>query len=123
MTTFNNIEEFYTARGGRLSPESDYGGFNWDDQTADSWIRPPHISKGHRYLVVHAWETGDWYAARDVTDGPVVLLGTLERPGVPERDVHQFFRDWADRDGPGRPLSWFRDRIAAFNEKYPKEDS
>ena len=53
----------------------------------------------------------------------MVLLGTLERPGVPERDVHEFFRDWADRDGPGRPLSWFRDRIAAFNEKYPKEDS
>ena len=72
--------------------------------------------------MVHARETGDWYAARGVTDGPVILLGTLARPGVPEKDVHQFFRDWADRNGPGRPLSWSRERIAAFNEKNPRED-
>ena len=122
MTEFENIEAFYTARGGRFSPESDYGGFNWDDHAVDSWIRPPHISSGHSYMVVHARETGDWYAARGITDGPVLLLGTLARPGVPEKDVHEFFRDWADRNGPGRPLSWFRDRIAAFNEQNPRED-
>ena len=118
MTEFENIEAFHTARGGRFSPESDYGGFNWDDRAVDSWARPPHIPGGHRYMVVHAWATGDWYAARDGTDGPVILLGTLEKTGVPERDVHEFFRDPAGGDGPGRPLSWFQGRIAEFNEKH-----
>ena len=122
MTEFKNIEAFYKARGGRFSPESDYGGFNWDDHAVDSWIRPPHLSTDHRYMVVHARETGDWYTARGVRDGPVILLGTLARPGVPEKDVHQFFRDWDDRNGPGRPLSWFRDRIAAFNDKNPSQN-
>ena len=122
MTEFKNIEAFYTARGGRHSLESDYGGFNWDDHAVDSWIRPPHISSGHRYMVAHVGETGDWYATRGMADGPVILLGTLERPGVPEKDVHEFFRDWADGNGPGRPLSWFRDRIAAFNEKNPRDE-
>ena len=73
-------------------------------------------------MVVHVEETGDWHAARGVMDGPVILPGTLERPNVPEKNVHEFFRDWADRNGPGRPLSWFRERIAAFNEKNPGED-
>ena len=111
-STFKNPEEFHLARGSQNSLESDYGGGNHDDlgifQAGQS---------ANRILVTHVDRTGDFYA-QDPYTGRVALLGVVT-PGFPEKEVHQGFEDWADGDGPGRPLSWFQEKIAAFNSAHP----
>ena len=113
-TTFKNLEELHLARGSKNSLESDYGGENHDDlgifQTGNS---TKHI------LVAHVDRTGDFYA-QDRYTGRIALLGIVT-PGFPEKEVHQGFKDWADGEGPGRPLSWFQEKIAAFNSTHPPE--
>ena len=34
--------------------------------------------------------------------------------------MEQRLADWAEGDGPGRPLSWFRERIASLNAQGPE---
>ena len=51
--------------------------------------------------------------------GPVLLLDTFQQHRSKEQ-VEQRLTDWAEGDGPGRPLSWFRERIASLNAQGPE---
>ena len=116
---------FYAARGGRSTQgESDYGGFNRDDlglnlqrpmQTLriPGWSSCPHGETD--YYVSHVHDTGDFYAVegRFDTTAQVALLGSVG-PGHEEPEVYGHFADWAQGDGPGRPFSWFVERIKSF---------
>ena len=110
-STFKNLEDFHLVRGSKNSLESDYGGENHDDlgifQSGNS---TNHI------LVTHVDRTGD-FCAQDPYTGRVALLGIVTS-GFTEKEVHQGFEDWADGDGPGRHLSWFQVKIAAFNSTH-----
>ena len=128
---YKGLREFYDARGGTFSEESEYGMYHWIDRICG----PPHpavvvsgltvIDEQEVVIVRAAWDrlrvsfvhdTGDIYAVLHGTGpeesgGPVVLLGTVA--GEPDQ-VDAFMDDWKDGEGLGRPLSWFTDRIAAF---------
>ena len=122
---YPSIKEFYVERGGEFSPESAYGVHNWNDEPPPGcgwcWetrdrpdLRADHLHRHHGNLrVSHVAETGDFYAY-DSRTGEVRLLGTMP-PGWTEPQVYEHFEDWAQGDGPGRSLSWFRDRIAAVS--------
>ena len=109
MTAYTGMEEFYRVRGGTYSPESDYGSFNWDD-TESPGAGPEPLTAVFR--VSHVEETGDFYAIHNHT-GRVVLLGSVPA-AVPEKTVYAHFKDWAQRGGPGRPFSWFKERIESL---------
>ncbi len=113
-------DDFYAGRGGTFSGESDYGHFNWDDETAGVGVFPANAMIYRRLMVCHVHDTGDWYSVDSSGIGEVTLLGTVAS-NVPEPEVYAFFSDWAQNDGPGRPLSWFRQRIADFNRKVALE--
>ncbi len=106
------LEEFHLARGSKNSLESDYGGENHDNLGI---FQSGHSAK--HILVTHVDRTGDFYAENPYT-GRVALLGIVT-PEFTEQEVHQGFEDWADGVGPGRPLSWFQEKIAAFNSAHP----
>ena len=115
--SYPSLEQFYDGRGGGHSGESDFGGFNWDDA-----IKPdPRESRAQRgrlrVALVH--DTGDLYAVDNRGQGPVLLLGTFHQQRSREQ-VEQRLADWAEGDGPGRPLSWFRERIASLNAQGPE---
>ncbi len=103
MSVYQSLADFYKRRGGRHSPESDYGAQNYLDKT-----RVP----GDTWRVSHVEETGDFYAVRHRwnSDNIVLLLGRVPKE-LSEREVHHLFSDWADSETPGRPLYWFRERI------------
>ena len=109
--SYPSLDQFYDWRGGRHSGESDYGEFNWDDA-----IKPaPGESQAQRgrlrVALVH--DTGDLYAVDNGGQGPVLLLGTFQQHRSREQ-VEQRLADWTERDGPGRPRSWFHERIASL---------
>ena len=130
MNFFRSIEEFYEKRGGRFSGESQYGVSNYPDQDRD---RPPQMR--HRFRVCHVHSTGDWYAHCEDNRGfsgfRVLLLGTLQNPSIADRinsldhaehsaaqeTVTSYFHDWARGDEPGRPFSYFINRIELFNKE------
>ena len=67
MIAFSGLTEFYEARGGALSPESDYGFQNWDALIhvgcTGCITRPFHSCDMLRRLrEVHVQHTGDLYA-------------------------------------------------------------
>ena len=115
-TCWPSKAEFYAERGGTFSGESDYGHFNWDDEV----VRPGAFAPGswmyRRLMVSHVHDTGDWYAVDSSGAGEAVLLGTVAGD-IPEPEVYAFFSDWARNHEPGRPLTWFRERTAAFNRQ------
>ena len=103
MSVYQSLADFYKRRGGRHSPESDYGAQNYLDKT-----RVP----GDTWRVSHVEETGDFYAAQcwRGEDNVVLLLGRVPKE-LSEREVHHHFSNWAESETPGWPLSWFRERI------------
>ena len=123
MIAFSNLAEFYGAREGERSPESDYGFQNWDDRIQRGCTgystRAFHPRAMQRHLqevngrlrVAHVQHTGDFYAVHAGSPGTVWLLGTVPDE-LPEPQVHGYFPDWAQSEGPVRPLNWFRALIA-----------
>ena len=121
MIAFSGLTEFYEARGGERSPESDYGFQNWDARIhvgcTGCITRPFHSCAMLRRLreihvqlrVVHVQHTGDLYA---VSADTLWLLDTVPDE-LPKPQVHSYFIDWAESPGPGRSISWFTARIAA----------
>ena len=116
VVEFPGMESFYAARGGERSPESDYGGYNTYDlgiNPLNPRVRPLDL----RYRVSYVDDTGDFYAVALVggfaAGAHVILLGSVG-PGHVEKDVHAHFGDWAEGEGLGRPLSWFKKRIRTF---------
>ena len=111
MNTYRNLDEFYAERGMKPGVESDYGYYNWDD--LDILGLRFHEAERHRIRVSHIHSTGDFYAV-DVTPGRqhgrAAVLGQVPT-GLTEREVHQLFGDWASGGQPGRPLSWFLNRL------------
>ena len=106
--SYPSLDQFYDCRGGRHSGEADFGGFNWDDAIKPD-PRESQAQRGRlRVALVH--DTGDLYAVDNLGQGPVLLLGTFQQHRYREQ-VEQRLADWAEGDGPGRPRSWFRDRI------------
>ena len=81
----------------------------------------PRESQAHqgRLRVVLVHDTGDLYAVDNRGQGPVLLLGTFQQHRSREQ-VEQRLADWAEGDGPGRPLSRFRERIASLNAQGPE---
>ena len=118
MLRFESMDEFYLQRGGRLSAKLSFGSFNWDDSVPVETASASDAVLDRLMLVALVRDTGDWYASGK--DG-VYFLGRI-CAGVPESDVREMFRenDDIDRNGPGQPLSWFRDRIDAFNSWWPR---
>ena len=115
--SYPSLEQFYDWRSGRHSGESDYGGFNWDDAIKPA-PRESQAQRGRlRVVLVH--DTGDLYAVDNIGQVPVLLLGTFQQHRSREQ-VEQLLADWAEGDGPGRPLSWFRERIASLNAQEPE---
>ena len=120
---FATLDDFYEARGGGYSGESDYGKFNRDDlgvelsrvrEVAETGVEfVPYGDPNYRVTYVH--DTGDFYAMenRFDTSAEVVLLGSVG-PGHEEPEVYVHFADWARGDDPGRPFSWFVERIASY---------
>ena len=115
--SYPSLEQFYDWRGGRHSGEADYGWFNWDDAITPD----PGESQAHqgRLRVVLVHDTGDLYAVDNIGQGPVLLLGTFQQHRSREQ-VEQRLANWAEGDGPGRPLSRFRERIASLNAQRPE---
>ena len=102
------IHDFYAARGGALSGESDFGAW-WTDG-------PP---RGPRYRVSAVHDTGDIYAVNQWT-GEVELLGHVEPGECPGGVRHDLYagcaytlaearlKGWADE---ARDLAWVRERL------------
>ena len=126
---YKGLREFYDARGGTFSEESEYGGHHWIDRIGGP-LSPVVVIPGFTVIdgkvefivrpaamrVGFVHDTGDLYAVLqgktlEEEDGPVLLLGTVA--GEPD-EVDSFMGDWKDSEHLGRPLSWFTDRIAAF---------
>ena len=107
LHSYATLDDFYTARSGSRSGESDYGSFNVDDLNAFN-SKPLRGTYGN-IRVTHVHNTGDFYALECYT-GHVILLGTVDNT-YDERLVYQHFGDWADCEAPGRPLSWFKERL------------
>ena len=103
MSVYRSLADFYKRRGGRHSPESNYG--------AQNYLVNNHMP-GDTWRVSHVEETGDFYAVQcsPSKDNVVILLGRVPKE-LSEREVHHLFSDWADSETPGRPLYWFRERI------------
>ena len=120
---FATLDDFYKARGGGYSGESDYGNFNVDDlgvglnrvrEAAETGVEfVPYGNPNYRVTYVH--DTGDFYAVenRFDTSAEVALVASVG-PGHEEREVYAHFADWAEGDGPGRPFSWFVERAASY---------
>ena len=121
-TVFQSLRAFYNARGGLSSVESDYGGYNWDDghlTECHYCITRPWACPFHRLRVTHVHDTGDFYATLPGQPGPIILVGTLSLNGQPEHQVHHHMGDWAQGPSPGRPLTWFANRIKDWNVHPP----
>ena len=113
MIAFSGLTEFYEARGGERSPESDYGFQNWDARIhlgcTRCIIRPFHSCDMLRRLrEVHVQHTGDLYVGSADT---LWLLDTVPDE-LPKPQVHGYFVDWAESPGPGWSISWFTARTA-----------
>lgn len=108
LHSYSTIDDFYVARGGSISGESDYGVHNIDDLNAFN-ERPLRGNYGN-IRVSHVHNTGDFYAMECVT-GRVILLGSVDSV-LDEPIIHNHFIDWADGEDMGRPLSWFKERLA-----------
>ena len=128
VVKFDNIGRFYEERGGGFSGESDYGKYNRDDlavgllaptTTPGGLVFVPFGEPDHR--VSHVHDTGDFYAVEGRVDdtGQVALLGSVGA-GHPEPEVYAHFGDWAEGAGPGRPFSWFVERIDSFRCAKPE---
>ena len=123
VVRFDNIASFYAARGGRFSGESNYGVYNKNDMGLDLQAQAPVPESGlvfvpfgePDYRVSHVHDTGDFYAVENRFDSTaqVLLLGSVG-PGTALGKVDEHLVDWARGDGPGRPFSWFVERIASF---------
>jgi hypothetical protein len=106
--TFESIDAFYAARGGKFSRECDYGVW-WSDN-------PQGFP---RYRVSYVKDTGDVYAINQTT-GRVEVLGTVEPDPIDERDfrsrwegpLDDLLEGWPDRCGPPGGLAWVRSRLA-----------
>ena len=128
---FLTLDDFYEGRGGGYSGESDYGKFNKNDlgvelsrvreTTETGFVFVPAGEPDYRVTYVH--DTGDFYAVenRFDTSAEVVLLGSVG-PGHEEPEVYVHFADWAGGDGPGRPFSWFVERIASYPGRTAQPD-
>ena len=115
---YTSIDEFYDTCGGRYSGESDYGNFNWDDGNLPECrdcLKKPWSCHFHKLSVSFVQDIGVWYAHADARRGRVTVIGQLTLNGESEKEVYAHFRDWAKGGTPGRPLSWFRQRIAEWN--------
>ena len=128
VVKFDNIGRFYEERDGKFSGESGYGKYNRDDlavgllaptTTLGGLIFVPFGEPDHRISHVH--DTGDFYAVEGRVDdiGQVALLGSVGA-GHPEPEVYAHFGDWAEGAGPGRPFSWFVERIDSFRCAKPE---
>ena len=112
MSVYQSLADFYKRRGGRHSPESDYGAQNYLDKT-----RVP----GDTWRVSHVEETGDFYAVRHRwnSDNIVILLGRVPKELSEKRGPPPLLRlggqrnprtapvlvPGADRRRPARPAS------------------
>ena len=132
---YKGLREFYDARGGAFSKESEYGRNHWIDRIGGpggpAFVIPGHTivdgkvkftSRSARMRVRFVHDTGDLYAVLqgktlEEADGPVLLLGTVA--GEPD-EVDAFIGAWKDSEVLGRALTWFTDRIVAF-EGRPRE--
>ena len=104
MIAFSGLTEFYEARGGERSPESDYGFQNWDARIhvgcTGCITRPCHpydmlrrLREIHVQLqVANVQHTGDLYA---VSADTLCLLDTVPDE-LPKPQVHSYFVDWAE---------------------------
>ncbi len=107
---FATIHDFYDARGGERSDESDFGAW-WTDEGE---LRP----RGPRYRVSVVHQTGDVYAVNHWT-GVIELLGSVGPTDCPDGMDHDAdcpyalveasLKGWADE---GRELEWARERLA-----------
>ena len=110
-TVYNSMETYHRRRGGRNSPETDYGCRNTDDLGLVATIDENSV----RVSLVE--DTGDIYAINEDEHelSRVALLGqAADNDGRPmsEKIVNSIFQDWAQ--GPAsRPLSWFIRQIHA----------
>ena len=104
MIAFRGLTEFYEARGGERSPESDYGFQDWDARIhvdcTGCITRPFHscdmlrrLQEVHVQLrVARVQHTGDLYAGSADT---LWLLDTVPNE-LPKPQVHSHFADWAE---------------------------
>lgn len=105
---FATIKDFYDARGGERSGESDFGAW-WTDGSA--------IPRGPRYRVSAVHETGDVYAVNHWT-AEVELLGSVgptdcpnyldHDPVCPYALVETRLKGWSDE---AHDLEWARERL------------
>ena len=110
---YPNIAAFYAERGGRSSPERDYGVHNTDG-----------YSKMQRYRVSVVADTGDVYAEQQYLPQKVLLLGSFPGADDPKtRTLETYppvyaradaaFADYLEGPLPGQTLAWFADRAPA----------
>ena len=118
--TYATIDEFYEDRGGRRSGERGFGVMNKDD--LDLFDAPMRLAPWQITVRV-VDETGDVYASCLLTKS-VALLRTLGVINPQAREpngsgelgpvysfAEQVFEGYAEVGRPGRPLSWFVERI------------
>lgn len=113
---YDSIDEFYAARGGARSGESDCGVM---------WHRGHTTYPNFRVSVVH--DTGDLYAFNQTTHA-VKVLATLEHSGGCDPRTMRYPHDsdlcayaiaenwldgWADHISDPDSLGWIRDRLLA----------
>ena len=99
--------EFYDARGGRFSPELDFGVHNTD----------PTNPARQRYQVTLVAVTGDLYAKQIYHPERLYVLGNLLGPELTSMDKvlergRELFDDY-NGEAVGQTLAWFAARLHA----------
>ena len=107
LVRYPDLRTLHTERGGVGADEIVCGYFNYDG-------REPPVKLAGMLRVAYNCDTGDWYAEPSLGEGPAVLLGVIT-PLMPKGAVERGFADCALHEDLGRPLGWYRRRIAEFN--------
>lgn len=109
---YANRQEFYADRGGRWSPERDYGVHHTDG-----------VSRLQRYRISVVADTGDIYAEQQYHPQRILVLGQLPGADDPLQRTAEaipavypladrIFAGYVGNDnGPGRTLAWFAARL------------
>lgn len=117
MKTYRTIDEFYAARGGELSRESDYG-VQWCASEAGQFPL---------WRVSYVKETGDVYATRQRNGvGPeILLLGTVPPIETPDTDfdtawdkpLDDLLPEWWIVCGTPFSLQWVQQQLQEYPPK------
>ena len=103
---YSSRREFYAARGGRFSPELDFGVHNTD----------PANPQRQRYQVTLVADTGDLYAKQIYHPERLYVLGRIQRPDLTRMEelwnYGKSLFDAYNAEEPGQTLGWFANQLA-----------